>query len=246
MALDYSKLSDAELEAIANDDYSKLSDATLQAISSEAQPSSGIDASILAPQALGAAKGLAGPVAPAAQAAYNVGKSIVGYPLDVARNAMTWTPRSVAEVVTNPVTTAKQYIGNSPMVQNLMNSNASLASVGKQVAQGALPFAKNVATSVGAGLLAPESAFLMPYQMAAYEQEKIRANPTAPEYATNPYAQMTRGEYATQGQAGAANRRSAIAGQQYGGLTQAEQQMLDQDRLNMAIRLKAAKKVLGQ
>jgi hypothetical protein len=128
MALDYSKLSDAELEAIANDDYSKLSDATLQAMSSEGQVS---DPQInMAPQALGAAKGLAGPVAPAAQAAYNVGKSIVGYPLDVARNAMTWTPRSVAEVVTNPVTTAKQYIGNSPIVQNLMNSNASLASVG--------------------------------------------------------------------------------------------------------------------
>lgn len=35
MALDYSKLSDAELEAIANDDYTKLSDNTLKAIASE-------------------------------------------------------------------------------------------------------------------------------------------------------------------------------------------------------------------
>lgn len=35
MALDYSKLSDEELEAIANNDYSKLSDATLQAIAME-------------------------------------------------------------------------------------------------------------------------------------------------------------------------------------------------------------------
>ena len=35
MALDYSKLSDAELEAIANNDYSKLSDATLTAIAAE-------------------------------------------------------------------------------------------------------------------------------------------------------------------------------------------------------------------
>jgi hypothetical protein len=245
MALDYSKLSDAELEAIANDDYSKLSDATLQAISSEGQPSSGIDASILAPQALGVAKGLAGAIAPAAEAAYNVGKNIVGYPLDVARNAMAWTPASVAQVVTNPISTAKAYLSHHPTVQSIMNSNASLASVGKQAAQGALPFAKNVATSVGAGLAAPESALLMPYQMAAYEQEKIRANPTAPEYATNPYAQMTRGEYATQGQAGAANRRQAIAGQQYGGLNESEQRILDQDRINMAIRLRAAKKVLG-
>jgi hypothetical protein len=35
MALDYSKLSDEELQAIANNDYSKLSDATLNAIASE-------------------------------------------------------------------------------------------------------------------------------------------------------------------------------------------------------------------
>ena len=35
MALDYSTLSDQELEAIANDDYSKLSDSTLQALATE-------------------------------------------------------------------------------------------------------------------------------------------------------------------------------------------------------------------
>jgi hypothetical protein len=64
---------------------------------------------------------------------------------------------------------------------------------------------------------------------------------------------MTRGEYATQGAAGAANRRSAIGNQQYGGVNEQEQRMLEadrrmqeSDRLNMAIRLKAAKKVLGQ
>ena len=39
MALDYSKLSDAELKALADDDYSKLSDATLKALSEEAPPS---------------------------------------------------------------------------------------------------------------------------------------------------------------------------------------------------------------
>lgn len=204
----------------------------------------------MTPQALGAARGVAGPVAgaiaPVAEGAYNLGKSIVGYPLDVAKNALSWTPRSVAEVVMNPISSAKAYVLNHP----LMDSNASLSSLGKQagqaVAQGAGPLAKNVATGLGAGLLGPESAFSMPYQMAAYEQEKIRANPTAPEYATNPYAQQYRGEYATQGQAGAANRRSAIGNQQYGGLSEAEQRMLESDRLNMAMRLKAAKKVLGQ
>ena len=92
----------------------------------------------------------------------------------------------------------------------------------------------------------PAAAFSAPYAMAAYEQSKIRANPNAAEYASNPYAMQQRGEYATQGAAGAANQRSAVANQQYGGLTEAEQLMLDSDRLSMAIRLKAAKKVLGQ
>lgn len=40
MALDYSTLSDQELDAIANDDYSKLSDATLQAIAGVEAPAS--------------------------------------------------------------------------------------------------------------------------------------------------------------------------------------------------------------
>ena len=91
----------------------------------------------------------------------------------------------------------------------------------------------------------PANMFALPYQMAGYEQEKIRANPTAPEYQTNPYAQAYRGEYATQGQAGAANRRNAIASQQYGGLTQEEQDILEQDRIAREVRRKAAQKALG-
>ena len=103
----------------------------------------------------------------------------------------------------------------------------------------------NIGGRVAQSLFAPEALFAAPYAMAAYEQEKIRQNPNAPEYATTPYAQQYRGEYATQGAAGAANRRDAIAGQQYGGLTQQEQDMLEQDRINRAIRRKAAEKVLG-
>lgn len=107
--------------------------------------------------------------------------------------------------------------------------------------------AKNIAGGIGQGLMAPENLMTLPYNMAAYEQEKIRANPTAPEYKTTPYAQAYRGEYPTQGAAAAANRREAIRGQQYGGLSADEQQMLKQDReLSYAMRLKAAKKVLGQ
>ena len=105
---------------------------------------------------------------------------------------------------------------------------------------------RNIGSSLGAMALAPENMFAAPYQMAAYEQEKIRANPNAPQYANNPYAQMTRGEAPTQGAAGRMNQREALNNQQYGGLTAEEQSKLESDRLNIAIRLKAAKKVLGQ
>jgi hypothetical protein len=135
---------------------------------------------------------------------------------------------------------AERYLGSA-------NMNKTFGEMARGAGQAIMNPAnlRNIGTSLGAMAMAPENAIAAPYQMAAYEQEKIRANPTAPEYATNPYAQMTRGEYATQGSAGAANRRSAIAGQQYGGLSESEQNMLTQDRLNMAIRLRAAKKVLG-
>jgi hypothetical protein len=93
--------------------------------------------------------------------------------------------------------------------------------------------------------MAAQSMLAAPYLGAAYEQARIRANPTAPEYQDNPYAMMTRGQAATQGQAGAMNTRSALANQQYGGLTANEQRMLEQDRINQAIRRKAAEKVLG-
>lgn len=106
--------------------------------------------------------------------------------------------------------------------------------------------AGNVARGAVGGLFAPESAVLMPYQMAAYEQEKIRQNPTAPGLEYNPYAQVQRGEFPTQRSAGAANQRMAIANQRYGGLTPQEQSILDKDRLNMAVRMQAAKRILGQ
>jgi hypothetical protein len=127
---------------------------------------------------------------------------------------------------TNPAIPGSQGMPGAPSAQPA----GRMANIGGRAAQ---------------SLFAPQSLFAAPYAMAAYEQEKIRQNPTAPEYATTPYAQQYRGEYATQGAAGAANRRDAIAGQQYGGLTQQEQDMLEQDRINRAIRRKAAERVLG-
>lgn len=175
---------------------------------------------------------------------------------DVGRNLMGVQGSGWAQMATQPLTTAKAWIQGHPNYGPMLEragkamANQSIAGVAKEAA-GAVPgLARQGVSALGQGVLgavtAPENLLALPYTMAGYEQEKIRQNPTAPQYATNPYAQMTRGEAPTQGAAGAANRRSAIASQQYGGLTEAEQRMLDSDRLDMAIRLKAAKKVLGQ
>jgi len=51
MALDYSKLSEEELEALANNDYSKLSEATLQALASQQQPQTKAPVAPVAPTA---------------------------------------------------------------------------------------------------------------------------------------------------------------------------------------------------
>jgi hypothetical protein len=162
--------------------------------------------------------GLTGPVVPGAtkmpgaipfvaQDAYNVGKTI-------ANNA---TINSVLDV-------AKKH-----------GLTGSVAEFGKAVLH---PFAdttltqaaKNLGGGLAYGMAAPENVFSAPYQMSAYEQEKIRANPNAPEYKTNPYAQQFRGEAPTQGAAGVANTRNALINQPYGGLNPEQQQMLQQDR----------------
>jgi hypothetical protein len=171
---------------------------------------------------------------------------------DLAQGQGQFAPKTAS--VTGPVApfagaaeapTATQ-IAKSPMLSEMAarQGAGSVPGVASRVAQGAGSMLQGAGTLLNNAT--PAMSFAMPYQMAAAEQERIRANPNAPQYATTPYAQQYRGEYATQGAAGAANRRSAIGGQQYGGLSEAEQRILESDRLNMAIRLKAAKKVLGQ
>jgi hypothetical protein len=99
---------------------------------------------------------------------------------------------------------------------------------------------------LGSAVAAPESAFLMPYQMAAYEQAKIRQNPTAPGLEYNPYAQTVRGEAATQNRAGAANQMRTVANMPYGNVSAQERAMLDEDaRMRLNIRKKAYEKVMG-
>ena len=235
MALDYTKLSDAELQAIANNDYTKLSDATLQALSKEDESEKSSVNAI--PQAIGVAKNIGPEV-------YNVANQVTkGGVRDIAQiggilynNA---TPAKIGQALTTPIDSLKQF-GSA-----YLEGHPWAGSTLKQGVTGAVNSAKNIATGIGAGLAAPESAFAAPYQMAAYEQEKIRANPNAPEYKTTPYAQQYRGEASTQGAAGAANRRNAIAGQQYGGISADDQARLEDDRMKRMVRYAAAKKALG-
>jgi hypothetical protein len=251
-------------------DYLTANQATKDAIRQEfglsvgtttVEPSTGIGV----PQAATVGAQVAEQLAPAVggvakdvgKAAYTVGKGSVQDIGAMARVATQVTPAAAGDLfkqmLTSPVKTGSELIGAYVQGHPYLGkaTQSSLSSVGRD----ALQYAKNIGSSLpsmrqlGSGIVqgavAPESLFAAPYQMAAYEQEKIRANPTAPEYATNPYAQMYRGEAPTQGAAGAMNRRNAIAGQQYGGLTQQEQDILEQDRINRAIRRKAAEKVLG-
>ena len=150
--------------------------------------------------------------------------------LTIAKNATSWTPNAIMEVASHPVETAKAYVAGHPWANTPVKTLAG--TVGK-----------NIAGSVVQGLVAPENLLTLPYNMAAYEQAKIRANPTAPGLENNPYAQTVRGEFKTQGQAGAANARQAVANQQYGGLNTQEQAILAADRERQRT---AARQVLQQ
>ena len=146
------------------------------------------------------------------------------------------TPEMWTDVFAHPIENtregikalAQRYTGSAytqPIGQTLSN-----------IAKTNLPnIARGAAGILGSAVTAPENAVMLPYNMAAYEQNKIRANPTAPEYANNPFAMVQRGQAPTQGQAGAMNQRNLVR-------TQAN----PQDALNMMIREAAAKKALAQ
>lgn len=184
-------------------------------------------------------------VRPATQAAMETGKFGIDTAkniMDIGRNMANWTPQAWKEVATHPIESAKAYIQSMPAFRN-----APGMTTGQMMTGGIGQMAGTAGRTLGSAVAAPENLFTVPYSMAAYEQEKIRANPQAPGLEYNPYAQVQRGEFGTQQQAAQANRRRAVAGQTYGGLNPQEQQMLDADRqLSYAIRLKAARKVLGQ
>ena len=223
----------------------------------QTQPSLADPATQVAEQA--AAKGLlynpqmsvtspAGPVRPTVVNP-TVGGAIINDVADLASKAGRITPQMIdQQVVQKPLSflgqlpgaIAERYLGQANMQKSFGDM---VKSAGKAVINPSNYL--NAAKAVGGAVMAPENILAAPYTMAGYEMDKIRANPTAPEYEFNPYAQMTRGQAATQGAAGAMNRRNTIANQQYGGLTAEQQRMLEQDKIDQAIRRKAAQKVLG-
>ena len=198
----------------------------------------------MAPQAAGAAKQI-GAMAPEAMNAVRSGVQAVGnMPAQQAARVAIDTASVMAghPPYASILRTATDTAAGTPF-REVVGNTVNAAKQGLGAVGGA---ARGLGSALVSGAIAPESAFLMPYQMAAYEQDKIRANPNAPGLESNPYAQVQRGEYATTRQAGAANQRSAVRNQRYGGLTAEEQAILDKDRLNMQMRVQAAKRVLGQ
>lgn len=181
---------------------------------------------------------------PAAEAAMGLGKFGVESAknvADIGRNMLNWTPQAFKEVVSHPIETAKAYVQTMPAFRN-----APGMTTGQMVKGGVGQMAGAAGRALGGVVAAPENLFTLPYTMAGYEQEKIRANPTAPGLESNPYAQTVRGEAATQGRAGAANQMKAVANMPFGGVTPQERAMLEEDmRMKTAIRKKAFEKVMG-
>lgn len=159
------------------------------------------------------------------------------------------TAMKVAQAVGNAVPQVPTQVPgpNASLVTEMpgtrpMNVGEGLKSAGK----GLLGGARALGAGLAQGAMAPENMFTLPYQMAAYEQAKIRQNPNAPGLEYNPYAQTVRGEASTQGRAGAANQMRTVANMPYGNVTPQERQMLEEDaRMRNAVRKKAFEKVMG-
>ena len=176
------------------------------------------------------------------------GRGILNAPVTVVTAPFTSpisTIRGVAGAIENVVPRVPTQVPLPPGSGVLSMPGTRAMNVGELLKAGAQAGARGV----GSALTAPESMFLAPYNMAAYEQAKIRANPNAPGLQNNPYAQTVRGEQSTQAQAGAANTRQALIGQQYGGLNPQEQAIMQQERqrqMQVQQRQQKARQVLQQ
>ena len=184
-----------------------------------------------------------------------LGKAILNAPVTALTAPITSpisTARNVAGAIERlvPQVPVQQALPAGSLVQSMPTSRAM--NIGELLKAGG--------RGIGSALVAPESAFTLPYNMAAYEQAKIRQNPTAPGLEYNPYAQTVRGEVGsqapstlvarqqvgTQNMAGAANQMRTVANMPYGNVNSQERAMLDEDaRMKNAIRKKAFQKVMG-
>lgn len=198
----------------------------------------------MAPQAISAASQVAG-MAPEAASAVRAGaQAVANMPAQqVARGVMDVGAMMAGHPPYASMIKAATDTAAGVPVKDVIGNATNMIRSGAGALGGA---ARGLGSALVTGAVAPESAFLMPYQMAAYEQDKIRANPNAPGLEYNPYAQVQRGEAPTTRAAGAANQRRAVANMPYGNVTAKERDMLEKDRLNMQMRMYAARKVLGQ
>ena len=143
-----------------------------------------------------------------------------------------------------PIATIGKKVLQSVMPGSQTTIAEGLGALG-QGAKGMVGGAMTVGKNLAQGFVDPANLFTLPYQMAAYEQERIRQNPNGPlvnntlftdtphvvdTLKTNPYAQTVRGEAATQGQAGAMNARNAVANMPFGNVTAQERARLEQDQ----------------
>jgi hypothetical protein len=255
MALDYSKLSDDELDAIANDDYSRLSDKTLRAITRDPGAKSAPEPSMdFTTQAVRAGVEVAPQVGSAAAQTAKFGGGLVSSQVkDYAtigkilyQNAsLDNVGQFLKEPVANTGKAIGAYVAGHPTLSNITGSTPqqAVAALGRGAGNVA-----NFGRTLAAGAVMPESAFLLPYQMAAYEQEKIQQDPNAPGLERNPYAMAYRGEAPTQGAAGAMNQRRAVMSMPITGVNAEEKRMLEEDqkrRLEMLTRYEAAKRIIG-
>ena len=157
-------------------------------------------------------------------AAIEAGGPLTRTAVEVAKDVPAW----VKPLSNLSVGETLKYVGQHGLTKSAADLAGAILHPLRDVSLGTA--AKAAGTGIVQGVMAPENLMTLPYNMAAYEQAKIRANPNAPEYASNPYAMTVRGEAPTQAAAGAINQRLALMGQKYGGITPEQQQILQKDR----------------
>jgi hypothetical protein len=194
------------------------------------------------PEIPGAVGKVAGMAAEIPKDWYNIGKILYNNAnLDMVGQAIKEPWRTATNAVGS-------YVEGHPYLSKV--TQATPAQAVQTAVQGAKTLGTGARALGGAlvqGAVAPESLFALPYQMAAYEQEKIRENPNAPGLERNPYAMTVRGEAPTQGAAGAMNQRRAVVNMPIQGVTAEERRILEEDqkrKLDLLTRQEAARRVL--